>query len=509
MLQSFVRSLLLVATSTAICTAQPTISSLQPRTAAPGATTTWLLKGDKLTEGLRAYSSHADATFKVERVDDTTAHLQVTLPDDVPCGPAGLWLVTNDGISDPITWLVDDLHTIASDDHNHSTNSAQSLELPVAVDGQCDAAAEDVFRFSGTAGEWLSVDTFAQRLDANTDMVVRLTDSNGNTIQIADDDTVGPDSRFRTQLPASGEYFLFVRDSRYQGGGNYHLRLGDLPVASHLYPLAVMRGTSTQIETQGIGGTVIAGTSVSVSKTTLDEVVHVSARDDSSGTSHWGELLVRNEPQYKEEDVRSPDSGGAPKALRLPFGMSGRLNEAKQVDRYHIAGNQGVAIRVISRTRSLGLPTVLRMTLKDADGSVVAETAVNDSDEWSFDYTFPDDGVYALDVSDLLRRGGTGFDYWLAVTPIEPFAVSLKADAAVRERFLVEPQSGATPVDLQVQRNGYKGPITIDTQSSRHVRILNPVIPDGADAARIYLVADTGWSKDSLAMVRLTARGDT
>jgi hypothetical protein len=87
----------------------------------------------------------------------------------------------------------------------------------------------DVYSFSGTAGEQVTIETFAQGLnldgnastqDSYLDSVVELLDSNCNRLTYNDDISSGilVDSRIQNYtLPSDGTYFIRVRDFRGDG----------------------------------------------------------------------------------------------------------------------------------------------------------------------------------------------------------------------------------------------------------------------------------------------------
>ena len=132
--------------------------------------------------------------------------------------------------------------------------------------------------------------------------------------------------------------------------------------------------------------------------------------------------------------------------------ISGRLSEPNQRDRYAIQGVTGQTVRVRALTRSLGCPTLLRMRLlapADAAGAEpqVAETPVNNADEWSFDYAFADDRVYTLEVTDLLGRGGEGFGYAVP-------AVAFSAEEAVKKALDTRPDLVLMDIVLKGQMSG-------------------------------------------------------
>ena len=137
-------------------------------------------------------------------------------------------------------------------------------------------------------------------------------------------------------------------------------------------------------------------------------------RFDEGQSSSWVPLFCSRYPQFNE--TASTDS------LTLPIGINGRLEQPREVDSYLIRGSKGQVIRVAAKTRSLGSPTLLQMQLFNAAGAKIAETKVTDADEWSFDATFPEDGDYRLEVTDLLKRGGDEFTYFIECVPSGTFS---------------------------------------------------------------------------------------
>ncbi len=86
--------------------------------------------------------------------------------------------------------------------------------------------------------------------------------------------------------------------------------------------------------------------------------------------------------------------------------------------------------------------------------------------------------------------GGSGYAYYIEVVPAGRFAIGLKADAATREKYLLEPVKnansfGALALDLQVQRFGYDGPIELAFESPlAGLQLHQAIIPAKANDAR-------------------------
>jgi hypothetical protein len=137
-------------------------------------------------------------------------------------------------ISNRLPFAVDALPECLSSETNHSQAAAQSVTLPVIVNGRIGQPGRwDVFRFHGRAGEEMVAEVIARRLDSPLDSVIRLTDAAGRQLAFNDDyedkgaglQTQSADSYFRVKLPADGDCFLWLGDAQNQGGPEYSYRL--------------------------------------------------------------------------------------------------------------------------------------------------------------------------------------------------------------------------------------------------------------------------------------------
>ena len=221
----------------------------------------------------------------------------------------------------------------------------------------------------------------------------------------------------------------------------------------------------------------------------------------------WSDVLVRNFPQFIEPIDSQAFTGDLANPLAMPVGISGRLSKAGEVDSYVIAGTQGQVVRIRAKTRSIGLATLLKMTLSNASGATVAETPVDEADEWGFEFTFPDTAAYQLRVSDLLKRGGPTFAYWIEVTNQPWIKIAIKPDPNTRESRILEPISGATFLDVTIQTSGYQGPFQFELQPAiPGLRIINPNVPARVTDHRLFFACDQNLEPTAIGPIRLIAK---
>ncbi len=191
---------------------QPFITSIFPIGAPAGTTPDIAIKGINLTE------THAAPPPK----------------DAAP----GVYTVSTRGkggyFSNRAPFAFDSLPEITEEEPNNTAKKAQSVKLPVIINGRMDKPGDvDIFKFEGHAGDQVVAEVSARRLDSPLDSVVKLTDANDQCLAINDDNedlatglnTHHADSYMRATLPSNGTYYVHISDTEHNGGEEYAYRL--------------------------------------------------------------------------------------------------------------------------------------------------------------------------------------------------------------------------------------------------------------------------------------------
>jgi hypothetical protein len=137
-----------------------------------------------------------------------------------------------------VPFAVDELPECLAGKANHSKESAQTVTLPIIINGRVQQPGEaELYKFEGHAGEQIVAEVYARRLDSPLDSYLRLTDAAGNQLAFNDDfedkgtglNTFHADSYLTNTLPADGTYYLHLTDTQGQGGPDfaYRLRISD------------------------------------------------------------------------------------------------------------------------------------------------------------------------------------------------------------------------------------------------------------------------------------------
>ena len=490
--------------------AQTTIASIKPASCQPGVPCKLTLYGSKLPADLRVRTNRPDVKVEIESVTDAQAVLAITVSGESRLGPCGLWFANASGPVATKMILVDDLPASLDNGNNHSIATAQVVAPFAAIDGTSEGSKFDYYRFNATAGQLISFDVLTQAIHSKMDPIVRLMRADGHVLHVEDDDATGPDCRFSYTFVEAGEYVLQVGESHYAVGGDYHLRIGDFPIVHHAFPLSVRRGENAKITFIGPTSNGDVATDLVIPPTIVDTTLNVGARKPDGKSAAWSTIAVSNSPQHVE--LAKPVAANpvvpepsAKQSIELPICISGRLEQPAERDSYWIRGAKGQVIRFASRTRSLGCATMLQMQLWNVAGAKLAETPVNESDEWSFDVTLPEDGEYRLEVGDLLKRGGNAFGYLVDAAPAGTFSIAVKPDPKGRQSFVVEELHGGFAVDLLISRFGFEGEIDLTIDAGQGLKLLNPRVAAGAKEHHAILLAIDGWQPQSFSLLRMHA----
>jgi hypothetical protein len=233
----------------------------------------------------------------------------------------------------------------------------------------------------------------------------------------------------------------------------------------------------------------------------------ISSTSPTRPGGFWSDVLVRDLPLYTEPIESEAHASPIDAPLSIPVGISGRFTKPGQTDLFAISATQGQAIQIQTITRSLGLPTLLKIAVVHPNGNLLAENAITDADEWPLEITFPENGIYQIRATELLGQASPKHAYWIEAKPKPLFSIGIKPDPKTTESRLLETGAGATYLDLAIQRTPYEGPIQLELQTALPgLRILNPTVPAKAAEFRVFLAADASWDPSRIGHVRLIAK---
>lgn len=317
----------------------------------------------------------------------------------VAVGPAGF--------ASSVITLVDALPSVADAVANRSLDSAQSLTLPIAVDGTLAARESRCYAFELRRGETISLEAVARRIGSTLDPSLTLTDPRGNVV-LRVDDTPGADRDVAVRFTATrkGTHRLTLSDSLGEGTEPARFRL-------RLHP-----GEPSSLPFLGVPGN--------------------------------AQIATPPSPTPRR---------GQPGRIEPPAGLNGTFTQVGEVFRWKLPGDPGSPVRLRFRTRSIGSWADVLARVRDPKGQVIAELDATGAGDGTMAIAFATKGDHELEVVELARSFG----------PNHFFEARLTAGAGMFDLALDKNQMEIAPgesaeIKVTVTRRDFPGPIRLELE---------------------------------------------
>lgn len=403
----------------------------------------------------------------------------VIAPDAVPGRRCVRVLSERSGLTNMLYFTVGRLPEAVEKEPNNDPAVAQDVALPVVVNGRVDPKADlDCYRFTLKQGQRLVAAVLAHNIDSHgqykdygyVDAHLELLDERGRVAAEAGD-TLGLDPQLEYVAPADGRYVARVTLEGYAGFPQavYRLVLGEVPLATSVFPPGGQRGTSVEVELAGPN--VPPGTRRKVI-VPADDFPLQHVLPDGSLAADLELPFVRGDlPERVEAEPN--DARETAMLLTLPTTANGRFDRPGDADWYRVklAAGQAVVFETTAH-RFLHSPADTLVEVYDAAGKKLAE---ND-DGFALDYvsmhdfrstdsrlafTAPAAGDYFVRVTDQGGSGGSRAVYRLTAKPTAPdFELYLYPDGVP----VWGPGSTAAFVVKVVRLDGLAGDITLSVE---------------------------------------------
>jgi len=498
-----------LASATQVFAQAPAISSISPQAVRPGTTGNLTVNGSNLAGVTNVWASFPGEIALAPDVKDNGKNkaqvvYRTTVPADAPVGVHGIRVATPQGVSALRMIVVDDLASVASNNANKTRQTAQKLELPIAVDGKIDALARNYYQFTAKAGQIISFEVVARRMGSALDPLLRLLDANGRELTYSDDAPgLSGDAQICHTFPADGQYTLVVRDIRFQGGANhnYRLRIGDFPCISAPYPMAARRGQPVEFAFAGIHINNVQPTKLTIPSDSGIQWYNVGAKRNGGTSSGFATVVVGTGHQAHESEPNNEP--GQANRIELGHNVNGRFQQPGDSDRFVFSAKKGQKMTFEAVTRSLGSAADLYLQIQNKDGGKLAEVDDSGTNDGKLSFTFPSDGDFLLYAEDLHKRGGDQFAYHVAVSEATPkFKLTASAD-----RINI-PTGAAALITVTSAREGYNGPIQVSVDQLPKGTTCTPtVIGPGRNSVVLTLQAAADAPAGQLTTARVVGQG--
>jgi hypothetical protein len=515
------------------CGASPRIEGITPIGVQRGALSDIAINGANLGPNPRLIAPFG---FRVEppkpdgKEDSSNWRPKLTVASDAPLGAYPIRVQTDDGISNPLLFVVGQLPRVEEKEANNTVDTAQALpEPPLVVEGQVAGNDVDFFRFRGRKGQAIVVDAQCNRIGSGIDPTIRLTTLSPDRrfIASADDSPgLGTDARLFTVLPEDTDYIVELSDSRYQGGQRpiYRLLIGPVPAAEEIYPLGgrvgeavgfeLRGGTLSELKITGVNINALPGFDLAFPRITGAMLGLSAPRPAGLDVESLAPLMSS---PYVE--IREPADPSAPAVKAVaPVVFNGRLEMPGDEDRFIVVATPGQRLRITMQASELGsaIDGVLRIlgnngsVIANADDTNVPQAPKNGQQspplvvpDPSLEMTVPGGTTEIIvAVKDLENRGGLGFPYRLVVEPQTPdFAV------ATNDSELSIPRGGTAIVGASINRTGFSGAIDLTVVDPPAGLTVRPGSIAAGQTAGFLSVSAAVDAKFAPASIRIVGRG--
>jgi hypothetical protein len=438
-----------------------------------------------------------------------SAKLKVTAAADAPLGPREFRLVSPLGLSTVGQLVVVTDPVVVETANNNTTATATLLPVPGVASGRIEAVEDvDTYKCHVEAGQTLSVEVYGARLQdkihdlqKHLDPLLTLYDAQGRELA-ANDDYFFADPLLTYTAPSAGDYFIQVRDAKYDGDARwaYALLATTKPYAAHLFPMAA--NPEQQIVVEPISPTAVVPALPFTVPTELGlQPVQLPINGELTNPVAF---VVSPLPQVAEHEPN--DTPAQAQRLNIPCGVNGRIAKPRDLDYFTLKGEKGKAVRFEVRARRFGTPlqspldSILEVL--DEKGRILA---ANDDDAATgkdalLTFTPPADGNYLLRVRDLNSKGGPAFVYYLEADYAKP-DFSIRCDGA---RAHVGPGGRTAWYMHVVRQNGFAGPVKVDVEGlPAHVTASPLTIPPTMTQGLVVLTAEKDATVGAASVVRV------
>ena len=352
----------------------PAITRLEPRGIQRGVEVRLKLVGSNLA-GLTNITFHNPKLTGALLPDAKAgeAWLKVTAAPDLARGSYELSVKSAAGESARVKLHVDDLR--------QATDPVKTETLPVSFWGTLEQPGKPVeFSFNGVAGQNLVCDLAAERLGSKAlNAMLTLLDARGRVLAVNRGFDGSSDALLVHRLAATGRYTVRVSDLQYMASPEHFFRLsvGELPVVTGVFPLAVPADKESEI--QLAGENLPAGASAKVKAGAMGEVT-VPVDAEKFRARKEFKVLVSTTAELLEAEPN--DTPASATSIQVPGSANGRLSKATDADLFRFDAKKGQRWVIETMASRRGSPADTKIEVLHADGRPVERVwlqAVRDS----------------------------------------------------------------------------------------------------------------------------------
>ena len=422
----------------------------------------------------------------ITKVDDNNIKVTITAAADAKPQLHPFRVITATGTSNMRLFSVSALPTVAETEPNSEFGKAQEIPFNSTIDGVVLNEDVDYYSVELEAGQRLNVELEGLRhayLNNFFDPYVAIYDANRFEITASDDSVfLQQDCLASMVAPAKGRYIIEVRESSFGGTDQckYRLHVGGYP-----RPVAI-------VPSGGPAGQPLTATCIDLLGNTWQETFEMPAEARTKIAGVWSQkdglispspnmLRINALPNVLETEPNS-DYNAIPTSHPVPVAFNGILESDQDRDYWVFEAQKGqqLDINVHARNPLRSQVDPVLQIFKVGAGGLAANDDQGGPDSY-LSFKVPEDGKYAVCVSDHLGRGGKHFVYRVEVAPAE---AEIGTSVNEQERYVSQvvnvPKGARMAIETNLVRKNVGG----------EGRISVPDLPSGATHSDGLVAAD-------------------
>ena len=337
----------------------PRIASISPTYLPRGKTTRVQLTGRGLNLATALVGKGVTATIMKENASPINLTADVAVAANAPLGSLDFKLKSAVGESKPFSVSVERFPAVAMNGSIDSFSSGMAVPLDSTVTGTlARAGAIDFLRFDVQAGQQIGI-----AAQAKFEAHLSLFSPEGVLIQ----ETSEP---MGFVCPEPGRYGLAIRDRSYRGGAEmtYRISLGNVPVVTSVFPLAVPKGKATTVHLSGVN---LSADGLGRSHSLSVPADESQTRIDVLDRAKWDERPLGNATVAVEAMPSAIANGLDANLAATPGAVDGILSSPGSALVVQFAARKGVPLLVEGLARRYGSPVDPQIEILDLSGKPV------------------------------------------------------------------------------------------------------------------------------------------
>jgi hypothetical protein len=479
--------------------ALPLFTNTAPAGVQRGTDTKIVISGDRLDdfEGFIFYSP--GFTLKsVEKAEKTKVEATLSVAADVPLG-GHMWRVrTKSGVSFMRQLMVGPYPSLVEKEPNNDFEIPQPVGFNQTIEGVASSEDVDYYKLAAKKGQRISLEVEGMRLaNVTFDPFIAVFDSRRFEIASSDDSVLHrQDGYLSVVAPADGDYIIQVRESSYRGTANSHYRLhvGSFRRPDVCYPAGGKVGTTRKFKFIERNGE------------SFEQEVKLPAEPDNqflaygaSDPAPSGNILrVSPFDDFMEQEPNDDLAHANASGLAAPCAFNGIIEKPGDVDQFKFKLAKGQKVDFRAYAQALGSPLDTIIYVFNGKGQNVGG---NDDGggyrrmDSKFSYTAPEDGEYAVSITDHLGRGGPNYVYRIEAVASLPEVTFASPNFSVNDshmrQFIAVPRGNRYATMVNVNRSNASGDMTISLPKlPAGIRLLTPKIAADQASCTLLFEAD-------------------